>query len=65
MKRQLTEQQLRQLEAQEWRCAYPCLDGENAAPIMPGQALALAYDGHGIVHLRCAWIGIAPQREEG
>lgn len=65
MGRQLTKRQLRQLEAQDWRCAYPCADGERAAPIVPGQALALAYDGNGIVHLKCAYIGTAPQREDG
>lgn len=62
-KRTLTKAQLVQLDRQEWKCAYHCApDGVHGGEIMPGQALALAYDGNGIVHLRCANIGTAPAR---
>lgn len=54
----LTKRQRAQLEVQEWRCAYPC-----DSPIFPGDELALCYDGTGIVHLRCASIGFAPERD--
>ena len=48
------------LEEQNHRCAYPCGNDGHGGPLAPGDALALAYDGHGLVHLACAQVGTVP-----
>lgn len=46
------------LAAQLYRCAACGLE------LRPGDELALAYDGAGLVHLRCARVGLVPARGE-
>jgi hypothetical protein len=61
----MTPAQIRQrLDEQGWRCAYPCSTERDdvGGPIHPGDDLAKAYDNHGLVHARCARIGVAPER---
>lgn len=50
---------VQRLEAQEYRCAYPH-DDDASATLAPGQPLALAYDGHGLIHATCALVGHVP-----
>lgn len=60
----LSAVRLTQLRGQNWRCAYPCGPDGEGAEIKPGDKVAVAFDGTGIIHLDCAWIGNAPTKEE-
>jgi hypothetical protein len=51
---------MRQLDAQDWKCAYAAC--RRGGAIQTGDALAVGYDGNAIVHLTCAHIGNAPHR---
>jgi hypothetical protein len=51
---------MRQLDHQNWKCAY--VSCRRGGRILTGDALAVAYDGNAIIHLACAHIGNAPPR---
>lgn len=62
----MTAEELRErLDEQGWRCAYPCGDdGVTGGRIHEGDKLAKScYEGHGLVHLDCARVGVAPKWE--
>jgi hypothetical protein len=50
----------RLLEAQGWRCAYPCGDGHIGGPMLPGEAFAYIDNHEGIVHVDCLKSGTVP-----
>lgn len=50
----------RRLEAQEYRCVYPCAGDGQGGELKPGDELAVAYDNHGLIHQACASIGRVP-----
>lgn len=51
------------LREQGWKCAYPCSGKGYGRPLLPNEPIALAYDGHGIVHADCAAIGVVPTKD--
>lgn len=50
---------LQRLKDQDWRCAYAC-EGDHGGKLIPGEPIALAYDGVGLVHLECARYSTVP-----
>jgi hypothetical protein len=54
----------RRLDAQAYRCAYPCGGDGHGGQLRVGDALALADDGHGLVHLACARVGVVEKPGE-
>lgn len=61
--REAREELLARLVDQGWRCAYPCEGNGKGRPLLPGEKLAVAYDGHGLVHLDCAVYAEVPTEE--
>lgn len=50
----------RRLDDQDWVCAYVTDRHPNGQPLIrTGQRLAVGFDGHCLVHLECAQVGIA------
>lgn len=56
------EEILARLDAQGWRCCYPCEAPGVGGAIESGDEVALCFDGHGLCHARCASVGVAPER---